>query len=205
TMAGPSAVYVDLEVEKWLKARTAATDVAHLVHVPSNPPGWTAGKWGEWYPDVLGPDGKLTTTVPKPYWQSGWLKQHDRLIEAIAEMKSRVPLVISGDLHAIGLGRMLRSGRLELAANPINTVLSGPLGTRPAGWPSARRGTGARPPAHLDMDEQIKPIEQHGFTLVDFTPDKIVLRLFKWDVKTQDVGTIDTLEPFHTAQFVRPA
>ena len=53
-MAGPSAVYVDPEVEKWLMARTAATEVTHLVHVPSNPPGWTAGKWGEWYPDVLG-------------------------------------------------------------------------------------------------------------------------------------------------------
>ena len=39
------------------------------------------------------------------------------------------------------------------------------------------------PPAHLDMDEQVKPIEQHGFTLVDFTPDKMVLRLFKWDGK----------------------
>ena len=50
TLAGPSAVYVDLEVEKWLKARTAATEVTHLVHAPSNPPGWTAGKWGEWYP-----------------------------------------------------------------------------------------------------------------------------------------------------------
>ena len=51
---------------------------------PSNPPGWTAGKWGEWYPDVLGDDGKLTTKKPKPYWQPGWLKQHDRLMEAIA-------------------------------------------------------------------------------------------------------------------------
>ena len=46
TLAGPSAVYVDLEVEKWLKARTVATEVAHVVHVPSNPPGWTGGKWG---------------------------------------------------------------------------------------------------------------------------------------------------------------
>ena len=35
--------------------------MTHLVHVPSNPPGWSAGKWGEWYPDVLGDDGKLTT------------------------------------------------------------------------------------------------------------------------------------------------
>jgi len=78
TLAGPSAVYVDPEVEKWLKARSAASEVTHLVHVPSNPPGWTAGKWGEWYPDVLGSDGRLTVKEPKPYWQSGWLKQHDR-------------------------------------------------------------------------------------------------------------------------------
>ena len=206
TLAGPSAVYLDPEVEKWLKARTAATDVAHVVHVPSNPPGWTAGKWGEWYPDVLGPDGKLTTTIPKPYWQSGWLKQHDRLIEAMAAMKNRMPLVISGDLHAIGIGRMLRSGGLDLRANPITTVLSGPIGCRPGpnGWPSGRRGTGAMPPAHLDMDEQVKPIEQHGFTLVDFTQDKMVLRLFKWDWKTQAVEAMDTLEPFHTVELIRP-
>ena len=60
------------------------------------------------------------------------------------------------------------------------------------------------PPVHLDMDEQVKPVEQHGFTLVDFTPDKIVLRFFKWDLKTQAVEAIDTLEPFHTAELVRP-
>jgi hypothetical protein len=206
TLAGPSAVYVDLEVEKWLKARTAATDVTHLVHVPSNPPGWTAGKWGEWYPDVLGPDGKLTDSIPKPYWQPGWLKQHDRLIAAMAAARNRAPLVISGDLHAIGIGRMLRSGALDLRANPITTVLSGPVGSRPnpLGWPSGRRGTGALPPAHLDMDEQVKPIEQHGFTLVDFTADKMLLRMFKWDWKTQSVDAMDTLEPFHTAELMRP-
>ena len=38
---------------------------------PSNPPGWSAGKWGEWYPDLLGPDGKLSVARPKPYWQQG--------------------------------------------------------------------------------------------------------------------------------------
>ena len=115
--------------------------------------------------------------------------------------------MISGDLHAIGIGRMLRSGSLDLKANPITTVLSGPIGSRPGpnGWPSGRRGTGAMPPAHLDIDEQVKPIEQHGFTLVDFTPDKMVLRLFKWDWKTQAVEAIDTLEPFHTAELMRPA
>ena len=204
TLAGPSAVYIDVEAEKWLKARTAETDAAHLVHAPSNPPGWSAGKWGEWYPDVLGKDNKLTDKVPKPYWQSGWLKQHDRLVAAMTRMKGRVPLVISGDLHDVAIGRMLRSGTLDLSGNPITAVLSGPIGTRPAGWPSARRGTGALPPVHLDMDEEVKPIEQHGFTIVDFTPDKMVLRLFKWDVKTQSVEDIDTLEPFHTTELPRP-
>jgi hypothetical protein len=204
TLAGPSAVYVDLEAEKWLKARTAASNVAHLIHAPSNPPGWSAGKWGEWYPDVLGRDNKLTVNEPKPYWQSGWLKQHDRLMEAMTSMKGRAPLVISGDMHAIALGRLLRSGNLDLKANPITAILSGPIGTRPGGWPSGRRGTGALPPVHLDMVEDVKPIEQHGFTLVDFTPDKMVVRLFKWDVNAQPVEAIDTLEPFHTAELIRP-
>ena len=66
TLAGPSAVFVDLEVERWLRDRTAASDAAHVVHAPSTPPGWSAGKWGEWYPDMLGADGKLTTTQAKP-------------------------------------------------------------------------------------------------------------------------------------------
>jgi len=207
TLAGPSAVYLDPQVENWLKARMAATEVTHLVHVPSNPPGWTAGKWGEWYPDVLGPDGKLTVKEPKPYWQAGWLKQHDRLMEAMSAMKTRVPLIISGDLHAIGVGRMLRSGALDLKSNPITTVLAGPVGcrTNPQGWPSGRRGTGALPPAHLDLVEEVKPIERHGFTIVDFTPDKITLRFFKWDYQTQRPEEMDTLQPFHTTELARPA
>ena len=207
TLAGPSAVYLDLEVETWLKARSAATEVAHVVHVPSNPPGWTAGKWGEWYPDVLGANGKLTTKQAKPYWQTGWFSQHNRLMQAISEMKGRVPLVISGDLHATGIGRVLRSKDLDLKANPVNVVLSGPIGCRPGpvGWPSGRRGTGAMPPVDLDVEEFVKPIEQHGFTIADFTRDKIVLRMFKWDFKTQSVDEIDTLEPFHTAEFPKNA
>ena len=206
TMAGPAAVFLDSEVETWLRERTRATDVTHVVHVPSNPPGWTAGKWGEWYPDVVGSEGRLTTKEPKPYWQPGWLSQHDRLIGTMAAVKGRIPLVISGDLHAIAMGRLLRSGALDLKDNPVNIVLSGPIGSRPGplGWPSGRRGTGAMPPAHVEMDEQIKPLEQHGFTIADFTPERIVLRLFKWDIKTQTVDAIDTLEPFHTRELPRP-
>ena len=66
TLAGPTAVFVAPDVEAWLEARAAAKDVIHLVNVPSNPPGWSAGKWGEWYPDLLGPDGKLSEERPKP-------------------------------------------------------------------------------------------------------------------------------------------
>jgi hypothetical protein len=204
TLAGPSAVYIDPEVEKWLHARTASPEVTHLVHAPSNPPGWTAGKWMEWYPDVLGADGKLTTAKPKPYWQAGWLAQHDRLIASLATMKRRIPVIVSGDLHDIGIGTMLRSGTINLEANPIRAVLAGPIGTSPAGWPSARRGAEATPPMHLDMREEIKPIEQHGFTLADFLPDRIVLQFFKWDVKTQSPDAIDSLEPFHTTELGRP-
>jgi len=203
TLAGPSAVFLDREVEGWLTRRMAATDVAHVVNAPSNPPGWSAGKWGEWYPDVLGADGKLTTQVAKPYWQPGWLKQHDRLLAAMSGMRGRIPLSMSGDLHAIAIGRILRSGTLDLSANPVVTALTGPVGTHAGGWPSSIRKVGATPPLHLTVDEQVKPIEQHGFTLADFTPDTIVLRFFKWDVTTQGVETLDTLQPFHTAELKR--
>jgi hypothetical protein len=206
TMAGPSAVFLDREVETWLSRRTAATPMTHVVHVPSNPPGWTAGKWGEWYPDVLGRDGTLTTREPKPYWQPGWLQQHDRLVEAIAAVRNRVPLVISGDLHAIAVGQLQRSGSLDFEANPINVVLAGPIGCRPGplGWPSGRRGIGATPSGHVDLEETVKPIEQHGFTIADFTPNGVTLRLFRWDIKTQPVEAIDALEPFHTVELPRP-
>ena len=206
TLAGPSAVYVDPQAEKWLMARMTATDVVHVVHAPSNPPGWSAGKWGEWYPDILGPDRKLTTSRPKPYWQPGWLKQHDRLMAAMSAMKGRIPLVVSGDMHSIALGTMLGSGALDLKGNPIHVALPGTIGTWPGGWPSVGiRGTPATPSAVLEFEEQIKPIEQHGFILADFTQDKIVLRFFTWDVKAQPVEAIDMLQPFHIAEFSRPA
>jgi hypothetical protein len=205
TLAGPSAVFIDPSVEKWLVDRTGSNEVTHLVHAPSNPMGWTAGKWMEWYPDVLTAGGKLTTAEPKHYWQQGWLKQHDRLVASMTGMRGRIPISISGDLHAIGIGKILRAGNLNLEANPLTAVLSGPVGTRPEGWPSARRGIGASPAAHLDLREEIKPIEQHSFTIADFLPDKIVLRFFKWDLKTQTPETIDTLEPFHTTELGRPA
>jgi hypothetical protein len=203
TLAGPTAVFVAPDVEAWLKARAAATDVAHLVNVPSNPPGWSAGKWGEWYPDLLGEDGNLSIARPKPYWQRGWLAQHDRLMRSLSAMPGRLPLVVSGDLHAIGEGRMLRSGDLDFSRNPVIAVLPGTLGTSTGGWASEFRGVGPRPSKHLDLQETVKPIEENGFLLLDFTPESIMLRYFKWNQKSQPVSDIDTLEPFHTTELRR--
>jgi len=90
TLAGPTGVFVAPDVEGWLKARAAAKEVVHLVNVPSNPPGWSAGKWGECYPDLLGPGGKLSEAKPKPYWRRGWLSQDDRLMQGLSEMLGRI-------------------------------------------------------------------------------------------------------------------
>ena len=202
---GPSAVFVDSNVEDWLLARTTAPGVRHVVHAPSNPMGWSAGKWGEWYPDILDRDaGALTTDVPKQFWQDGWLRQHDRLVDAMSGMRARSPLVISGDLHAIGAGTMRRAGTLDLTANPVTAVLSGPVGTAPGGFPSVVRGVGSSPSSHLDLDETVPPIENHGFTLVDFLPDRMVVSLFRWDVNSQPLDAIDGLEPFYTTELTTP-
>ena len=204
TLAGSSAVFIDPEAERWLLARTSSTDVTHLVHARSNPLGWTAGKWMEWYPDVLNQQGQLTTREPKPFWQSGWMKQHDRLVAAMTSMKARIPLTISGDLHAVGIGNIRRCGSVNLEKNPLTTVLAGPIGTAPGAWPSAFRGVGSTPPEHLDVREEVKPIEQHSFTIADFLPDRVRLRFFKWDLKTQPPEAIDGLQPFHTTEIGRP-
>ncbi|HIF08031.1 MAG TPA: hypothetical protein EYQ64_14160 [Gemmatimonadetes bacterium] len=198
---GPRAVFVDSNVEDWLLARTAAPGIRHVVHAPSNPMGWSAGKWGEWYPDILDTDAQtLTTDVPKQFWQDGWLRQHDRLVDAMSGMRDRAPLVISGDLHAVGAGTMRRAGSLDLSANPVTTVLSGPVGTSQRGFPSVVRGVGSTPSSHLDLEEIAPPIEQHGFTLVDFLPDRMSVRLFRWDVNSQPVEAIDRLEPYYTTE-----
>ena len=108
--------------------------------------------------------------------------------------------MISGDLHAIGIGRIHRSGSLNLGTRPVTTVLSGPVGTSIRGFPSVVRGIGATVPEHLDMEESVTPIEDHGFTIVDFLADGIRLRQFKWDVDRQSVEAIDTLEPFYSTE-----
>jgi hypothetical protein len=204
TLHGASALFVAREAERWLTARMADSAVAHVVNVPSTPPGWSAGKWGEWYPDVLDERGRLGVARTKPYWQEGWAAQHDRLLAAASGMRGRIPLFVSGDLHAIGETRILRSGAGDFRSNPVISLLSGPISTDKDMWPSAYRGTPPLRPARLEVDERQKAVEENGFTILDFTEESITARQFKWNVRMPD-DAIDELEPFRTVEMKREA
>lgn len=205
TVHGPSAVYVPPEAEQWLTSRMSASDAAHVVNIPSLPVGWSAGKWGDWYPDVLDKQGRLTIDRPKPYWQAGWRAQHDRLLAAASAMKQRIPLFVNGDMHSIAAERIFRSGQVDLRGNPVVTVLTGPLSTGATGWPSAVRNVLATQPIGLEVEEYLPVIEDLGFILADFTPDRITIRFFRWGWRAdQPEDMIDALQPFRVLELERP-
>lgn len=219
SLKGTAAGLVPPEVERWLGARTRDPDVAHLIHVPSHPMGWTAGKWREWYPDVgvddatpgastvaqmhaAGQRFRLTTDRPKYLWQSGWWQQHQRLLEMLTGQPRRSAIVCSGDLHASGHGRILRSGPLSLADNPVHTILAGTPGTG-TGWPSAVRGTAPMPPHGMELDPVTPVVEKNGFTLLDVTAETVRVRLFAWRAGEASPEAIDNLEPYHDVEIGR--
>lgn len=202
------------EVEAWVTRRIGASDAAQLLHIPSFPIGWTAGKWREWYPDVVaaptnaagetvvathgfaGGVGRLTTDRPKYLWQKGWWSQHQRLMTAMARSPQR-PVVLGGDIHAVGATKLIQSGDLSLAENPVHAFLVGSIGASKAGFPSFARGTPPSTPAMLRAEDFRFPEERNGFTLVDVEPARTIVRQFSWD-ETMGVNAISTLEPFNT-------
>ena len=197
SLKGPSAGFVEEAAERWLGLRTRSEkDARHLIHIPSTPLGWSAGKWGEWYPDLLDEDGSLSTRNPKPYWQSGWFEQHQRLLNMIASQKDRIPLMVSGDLHAIASGIISGSGDLNLDRS-VNSILAGPISSDDLAWPSNFRGVGAMVPTAIKIDERTKPLENNGFTLLDIDPEGISVRQFAWH-KSRGIGEIDSLDPIST-------
>ena len=188
-------------VESWLLARTAASPCAHLAHMPSTPILWTAGKWGEWYPDAQDEAGVLRTDTGKPYWPEGWGAQHDRLLAAVAARSDRPGLFISGDLHATGVGR-IDANRGRALASPVWSVLSGAVGTGALGWPSRFRSQRPVPSGTLAAEELVAPIEENGFSLLDVTPDALELSQFRW-TPDQGEAALDTLEPFSVQRILR--
>ena len=195
SLQGPTATFVPPQAERWLLQRMAEGDTRHLINLPSTPVGWSAGKWGEWYPDILNDDGVLTASREKFMWQSGWRSQHDRLLEGASSMQ-RIPFFVSGDLHSLAEGRIVRSGDLDLGTNPVVSVISGPLGTGRGGWPSTFRGTRGLPPNGLEVDEGLPCLEENGFVLIDVEPDGISVSYFRWNNRQDSLEAIDRLEPF---------
>lgn len=213
SLKGSNAGLVPPEAEQWLHERTQDQSIAQLLHIPSHPFGWSAGKWREWYPDVadIGDAGGvavtaccdvgdkrfgLTTDREKYLWQSGWWNQHQRLLESLTSQKQRRGIVLSGDLHAIGHASLERSGDLDLSKNPVHSVLTGTLGTR-NGWPTDYRGTPPLSAIGLNHETLGNVFEKNGFTLLDITAQEVVIRLFAWKTG-EPLNAIDTLEPYHT-------
>jgi len=170
-------------IEAWLVDRTRAENTLHLIHVPSHPFGWTAGKWREWYPDLLETRGALVAEIlvdnqgNKYEWKRGWWDQHQRLLDVLTSQSRRTALIVSGDLHALGLARIDRSGTLDLRAKPVYSVLSGPVGVGDVGWPSRARGVDSRTPEDLDVTEVLGLEERNGFTVLDFDRETAVVHL----------------------------
>ena len=147
--------------------RIARSEVTHVVNMPSNPPGWSAGKWMEWYPDVLGPDRQLTTAIAKPYWQAGWMAQHDRLMRAITGRRRGAALVVGGDMHATAAGTIERAREHRPEPQPGARRPERHARQPGRGFPSGLHGTPPKPPSHLDLREEIPPLEENGFVIAD--------------------------------------
>ena len=111
-------------------------------------------------------------------------------------------MFLSGDLHALAHGAIARSGRIDLRRNPVHSVLTGPVSTGPRGWPSAARGTPPLIASGLEVKETLAPLENNGFTIIDFTRDKMEFRQYGWKLGRAE-DEIDSLEPIHRFTLAR--
>jgi len=67
------------------------------------------------------------------------------------------------------------------------------------------RSTLAQPPTGFEVETVVPVQELNGFHLVDFEPDRVVIRHYRWDRLRQSEAEIDTLEPFQVSEYRRPA
>ena len=198
SLNGKEAGMIPESVEHWLTEPTANEETSHLIHVPSTPIGWSAGKWGEWYPDMLQADLSLGTEKAKPYWPSGWWQQHQRILASLSAQQARPAMIINGDLHNFAAGKITKSGDLDLQHNPVNSVCVGPLGSAGPLFPSTSfRRTPALVPSGLELDEHLKPLEKNGFTIIDITPNEMKFQMFAWR-PPEKPEAIDNLRPVAT-------
>lgn len=210
---GNEASLVPASIEAWAVDVLKTTDAQYTALVPSHPFGYTAGKWREWYPDVVaevGQDvamneimgavtGQLGVSAQKYLWQSGWWDQHQRFIQAMSDL-SGYRLVISGDIHALGAVEIMASGDIDLDERPLMSVLSGPVSTSDATWPSAARGVGASAPAWMSVRELAPAREVNGFTIFTFGEDGAQMQLFDCGGFDRTLGEAGGVQSFITIE-----
>ena len=194
--------FVPPDLEAWINARAAGSDAQHLVQMPSTPILWSVGKWGEWYPDVRDDEGRFRANGEKPWWPRGWNEQHERIVRTTADRADRTPLFVSGDLHAIGAGRIHASNGQALS-RPVESVLCGPVSTGALGWPSKFRGLPPAISGTLDAEESVPAIEENGFSLIDVEPHELRVSFFRW-TPDRPADEIERLEPFAVETYPRP-
>jgi hypothetical protein len=200
-------VLLPASVEQWVVDRIKSSNVTHFALVPSHPFGWTAGKWREWYPDVVAPEGftglvtnellgatqgELTSAAEKYLWQRGWWVQHQRLLSALAS-RPRSRFMFSGDVHAQGAIAIDRSGELNLSDAPLTSILVGPVSTSDGTWPSFARGLSASLPADLHASTLAVTDEVNGFTIFDISKERVTATLYScggYDSKSADDGSV---------------
>jgi phosphodiesterase/alkaline phosphatase D-like protein len=180
--------------EDWLLKRTAAEDTTHFMHVPSIPFIYSAGKLGEWYPDIVNDEGKLTSQKSKRGYKMAWFEQHQRILSALAKQRKRTPIVLQGDMHAGAVASCMSSGSLSFKENPVHTILTPPLATGDFGYPSFYRKVQAAPSSLVTAAEHFKPQEKNGFTIIDITPEKIRFDLYSWR-PPEAIEKIETMAP----------
>jgi len=196
TLSGATAQFIPSSAEKWLINRTLSQDVKHTIHLPSTPYGWSAGKWLEWYPDVLGQDQMLHDDLPKFFYQKGWHHQHNRLIRSMYDAKHKKPIIINGDIHTFASGTIYKNGKLDLSVNPIYSCIAGTLGTTV--FPSTFRKTKASLPNSIDMEEDFENIEENGFSIIDIDSTNIQVSMYKYLWSRDDLDIIPSLQPFQS-------
>ena len=191
---GAAATFIPSSTENWLINRTQSQDVKHTIQVPSTPYGWSAGKWLEWYPDVLGKDKKLHDDLPKYLWQKGWQSQHDRLLKAMHDTKFKKPIVISGDIHTFASGKIHRNGNLDFSDNPIHSYIAGTLGCTV--FPSTFRKVKTAIPNVIGMEEEFENVEENGFSIVDIDQRNVHIKMYNYLWSRDDLKVIDDLKAF---------
>ena len=207
SLGGDDAGLVPETIEEWLLDRAKHSPATHFAFTPSHPFGWTAGKWREWYPDVIAPkgfegvvsnelmgeaEGELSVNAEKYLWQAGWWQQHQRLLRALAQRPTS-RFILSGDIHAQGAISISNSGDLDMASRPVNSFLTGPVSTSEATWPSSARGVTADTPKWLGVTPLSRTKEINGFTIFQCNSQSITASLYDcggYDLRQGDNGSV---------------